>query len=170
MTSKDNRDALFSGELGALMLISYVVLGNNAVTHRWIEQNFQMPVQAWSSLYAAARFPGIRAKEIATLFPRPQNTISRALALLEARGWIHQETSETDKREKHVFATEAGLDALVPLVDAARRRQEELFSPLTTSERQTLMHLIGKIAGSETLLSTSVMTTEQKKSRHPNTG
>lgn len=62
-------DAVFSGELGRLMMISHIVLGNNVVTNRFIEKTHRMQVRAWSSLYAVVRFPGIRAKEIKNLFP-----------------------------------------------------------------------------------------------------
>ena len=91
MAGDDLLETLFAGELRELMAISYIVLGNNAVTNRFIERRFKMPVQAWSALYATKLFPGIRAKEIRLLFPRPQNTISRAVALLERRGYLVQQ-------------------------------------------------------------------------------
>ncbi|MEM8663634.1 MAG: MarR family transcriptional regulator, partial [Pseudomonadota bacterium] len=122
-----------------------------------IERTYDMPVQAWSSLYAAARFPGIRAKEIAQLFPRPQNTISRALSLLEGRAWVRQEPSATDKREKHVYATDAGRKALAAMTAAAVERQEELFSPLSDDERDTFLRLAAKIAQSDTLLASAIL-------------
>ena len=86
MALNEKLKTVFAGDLRELMLISYIVLGNNAVTNRFIERGYDMPVHAWSSLYAIDRFPGIRAKEIRTIFPRPQNTISRGyLAFGKAR-------------------------------------------------------------------------------------
>lgn len=149
--------AMFGGDLGQLMLITYVVLGNNLVTHRFLERRHQLPVQAWSSLYAAGLFPGIRAKEIAQLFPRPQNTISRALALLEQRGLVRQEVSSEDAREKLVFVTEAGQALWAELLDANRRRQQEVFAPLTAEERRSFAALVRKLAQGPALLATQVM-------------
>lgn len=88
MALNEKLKTVFAGDLRELMLISYIVLGNNAVTNKFIERSYDMPVHAWSSLYVIDRFPGIRAKEIRTIFPRPQNTISRAISLLEKRGYV----------------------------------------------------------------------------------
>ncbi len=153
-------DEIFAGELRELMVISYIVLGNNAVTNRFIERRYSMPVQAWSALYAIDRFPGIRAKEIKQIFPRPQNTISRAVSLLEERNLIIQETSDTDGREKRLFVTEAGKLLLVDLIETSRQRQTELLAPLTTDERATFFELALKVARGGKLLQSSVMATD----------
>jgi len=148
---------IFAGDLKELMVISYIVLGNNQVTNRFIERKFQMPVQAWSALYAINLFPGVRAKEIRQLFPRPQNTISRAVALLERRGLIAQEASDTDGREKRLLVTESGRSLLADMIDVSRRRQEEWLSPLTKDERAIFFELAQKVASGPQLLSSSVM-------------
>ena len=135
MTLDDKLARVFADDLRELMMISYIVLGNNAVTNRFIERTYQMPVHAWSSLYAIAKYPGIRAKEIRMIFPRPQNTISRAISLLESQGYVRQEASAADGREKRVFATLAGVDILAEMTDCARKRQADLFSPLSEAER-----------------------------------
>jgi DNA-binding MarR family transcriptional regulator len=148
---------IFAGDLKELMVISYIVLGNNQVTNRFIEHKFRMPVQAWSALYAIDLFPGLRAKEIRQLFPRPQNTISRAVALLEKRGLIVQEASDSDGREKRLFASESGRTLLAQMIDVSRRRQEEWLSPLTEDERAIFFKLAQKVASGPQLLSSSVM-------------
>lgn len=150
-------ERIFAGELRELMVVSYIVLGNNQVTNRYIERKYRMPVQAWSALYAIDLFPGLRAKEIRRLFPRPQNTISRAVALLESRGLIVQETSEEDGREKRLFATAAGKELLVDMIDFSRRRQEEWLLPLSGEERQTFFELARKIASGPRLLDSAVV-------------
>jgi DNA-binding MarR family transcriptional regulator len=148
---------IFGGELRELMVISYIVLGNNAVTNGFIERNFHMPVHAWSALYAVDRFPGIRAKEIRALFPRPQNTISRAVSLLERRGLIVQQPSDEDGREKRLLATEKGRNLLARLVDISQKRQAELLAPLSDDERETFFRLAHKIATGPGLLRSAVM-------------
>lgn len=157
MSAKDLLDKMFAGDLRELTVISYVVLGNNAVTNRFIERRFRMPVQAWSALYAVKMFPGIRAKEIRLLFPRPQNTISRAVTLLEERGYVIQEISDFDGREKCLFATAAGEELLAELIDVSRRRQEEWLKPLSQAERKTFFELARKIAEGPNLLKSEIM-------------
>jgi len=157
MSLDDKLTRIFADNLGYLMIVSYIVLGNNAVTNKFIERTYQMPVQAWSSLYAIGKFPGIRAKEIKMIFPRPQNTISRAISLLESRDYVRQEASDADGREKRVFATSAGLDLLAEMTEYSRKRQIELFSPLSEAERQQFFDLAHKIAAGSHLLHSNVM-------------
>ena len=116
-----------------------------------------MPVHAWSALLAIVMFPGIRAKEIRAPVPRPQNTISRAASLLEARGLIRQETSPEDGREKRLYATGEGETLLREIRELSVRRQKELFSPLTNKERETFFQLARKIAEGPGLLESEAM-------------
>jgi DNA-binding MarR family transcriptional regulator len=157
MSTKNKLDDIFASELRYLMVVSYFVLGNNAVTNRYIERTYQMPVHAWSALFAIVVFPGIRAKEIKHLFPRPQNTISRAASLLEARGLIRQQASATDGREKRLFATPAGEELLAEIRAVSRKRQDELFEPLDDAERETFFALARKIASGPKLLDSEAM-------------
>ncbi len=122
-----------------------------------------MPVQAWSALYTIDRFPGIRAKEIRSLFPRPQNTISRAVSLLERQGFIVQEASDADGREKNLHATDKGRELLTELVDVSQRRQAELLAPLSPAERATFFQLARKVAAGPGLLQSAVMTSDESE-------
>lgn len=157
MSTKRKLDAIFASDLRHLMVVSYIVLGNNAVTNRYIERTYQMPVHAWSTLFSIVMFPGIRAKEIKNLFPRPQNTISRAVSLLEARGLVRHQTSATDGREKRLFATDAGERMLAEIRSVSVQRQNELFAPLTDDERATFFALARKIADGPGLLDSDAM-------------
>ena len=157
MSTKNKLDKIFASDLRYLMVVSYIVLGNNAVTNRFIERTYQMPVHAWSALFAIVMFPGIRAKEIKHLFPRPQNTISRAVSLLEARGLVQHKTSATDGREKQLFATDAGTTLLAEIRSVSGLRHEELFAPLTRDERETFFELAQKIASGPKLLESRAM-------------
>lgn len=168
MSIQDKLTQIFETELRHLMVVSYIVLGNNAVTNSYVEKTFGIPVHAWSTLFAISMFPGIRAKEVRQLFPRPQNTISRAAALLEARGLIRQEASETDGREKRLFATPEGETLLARLRAESFRRQEELFSPLTTEERDEFFRLARKVAHGPHLLNSAAMrSTRRARSPDP---
>lgn len=156
-TIQEKLDTIFDADLGHLMVVSYIVLGNNAVTNRFIERTYGMPVHAWSTLFAIVVFPGIRAKEIRNLFPRPQNTISRAASLLEARGLIRQQTSPADAREKCLYPTPEGARLLAEMRAISLQRQEELFAPLDPEERETFVRLARKIAGGARLLDSAAM-------------
>lgn len=168
MSTKNKLDAIFASDLRHLMLVSYIVLGNNAVTNRYIERSYQMPVHAWSTLFAIVMFPGIRAKEIKHLFPRPQNTISRAVSLLETRGLVKHQTSPTDGREKRLFATAIGEELLAEIRAVSMQRQDEMFAPLTDEERETFFTLARKIADGPELLDSGAMPAKQAPGKEPN--
>lgn len=145
----------FSSDLSYLMAMSHIVLANNQVTSRFIEKNYDMPVHAWSTLYATVYFPGILAKEVQVLFPRPQNSISRAIKLLEERQLIRREVDQSDTRAKHLFPTEEGAALLAGIEEKVKQRQEEVFGVLTDSEKETFLRLCRKIIDSDTLNSSA---------------
>ncbi|WP_245510645.1 MarR family winged helix-turn-helix transcriptional regulator [Antarcticimicrobium sediminis] len=169
MSTKNKLNTIFDSDLRHLMVVSYFVLGNNAVTNRYIERRYQFPVQAWSTLFSIVMFPGIRAKEITHLFPRPQNTISRAISLLATRGLIRHQTSTTDGREKRLFATPAGEELLDEIRAISVQRQDELFSPLTDAERETFFTLARKIANGPKLLESDAMPSDVATGKERNT-
>ncbi|WP_306132027.1 MarR family winged helix-turn-helix transcriptional regulator [Roseivivax marinus] len=147
-TAEQIRDEAFSGDLRYLMALSHLVLANNQVTNRFIEQTYDMPVHAWSALYAVVHFPGVRAKEIRTLFPRPQNSISRAVSLLHRRGLLRQETMQDDNRARHLYPTDEGVALLSEIEERIGARQHEMFAPLTDDEKAEFLRLCRKVIAS----------------------
>jgi DNA-binding MarR family transcriptional regulator len=147
----------FSSDQCYLMAISHIVLANNQVTSRFIEKNYDMPVYAWSTLYAVNYFPGILAKEVQVLFPRPQNSISRAIKLLEDRRLIKREIDKSDSRAKQLFPTAEGAALLTEIEKKVLRRQEEMFGALSDLERKTFLRLCRKIIDSGVLNGSSAL-------------
>lgn len=150
-------EGTLSSDLRYLMAVSYIVLANNQVTNRYIERRYDMPVHAWSALYAIVTYPGLRAKDIQHLFPRPQNTISRVVALLERRGLVRQVVSDQDGRAKSLLPTPAGIRLLDEIKAKALERQNEMFSVLDDEERQTFLELCRKIAAGDRLCNSEAM-------------
>ncbi len=157
METENKLDAIFTSDMRFLMILSYIVLGNTSVLNRFIEHKHRLPVHAWSTLYCIDQFPGIRAKEITQLFPRPQNTISRAVSQLVERGLVRHKPSQTDGRVKRLFTTEQGAALLAELRVAIVARQDELLAPLADDERDVFFRLALKIAKGSKLLETVAM-------------
>lgn len=158
---------LLDSDLSELLSISYVVLANNQVTNRHIERVYDMPVQCWSALLATVSFPGLRARDLLHLFPRPQNTVSRALALLEARGLIEQRPCPQDARAKRLYPTPDGSDLLATIRQTARLRQDEMFGVLDAGERATFLALCRKIAAGPRLVGSQVMRDQARRTGMP---
>ncbi|AWI86091.1 MarR family transcriptional regulator (plasmid) [Alloyangia pacifica] len=135
----------FTSDLRYLMAVSHIVLANNQVSNRFFEKTYRMPVHAWSALYAVVRFPGLLAKDIPLLFPRPQNSVSRAVSMLRERGWITVETSDEDTRARLLYPTDEGRRVLDGIETQVLKRQEEIFSVLSQEERDQFLELCRKL-------------------------
>ena len=136
---------LLNSELRYLTSITHIVLANNQIVNRHIERYYDMPVQCWSTLHAVVLFPGLRARDVMRVFPRPQNTISRAVNLLEKRGLLVHRPSVEDGRAKQLYATPEGEALSHEIRAAILKRQSEIFDVLTPDERQTLLTLCHKV-------------------------
>ncbi|MGR3250770.1 MAG: MarR family winged helix-turn-helix transcriptional regulator [Paracoccus sp. (in: a-proteobacteria)] len=150
-------DELLGSDLQELMLVSYIVLANNQVTNRHIERRYRMPVQCWSALYVIDRFPGLLARDVQRLLPRPQNTISRAVSLLQSRGLIRIEDDPQDGRAKRLHPTAEGTALLAEILATARARQAEVFGVLSKEERRQFVTLCHKIAAGPLLTRSEAM-------------
>ena len=144
-------------ELRYLMAVSHIVLANNQITNRYIEKVYSMPVYAWSTLYAVVQFPGLLAKDIQNLFPRPQNSVSRSIALLKNREWLYDMPSKQDTRAKKLYPTEAGRTILRQIEKKVQRRQDEIFGVLSSEERDVFLGLCRKIIFDGGLASSDVL-------------
>ncbi|MEX3314289.1 MarR family winged helix-turn-helix transcriptional regulator [Sulfitobacter sp. PS-8MA] len=151
-------DQTFQGDLRYLMAVSYIVLSNNQVTSRYIEREYDMPVHAWSALYAITSFPGLRSKDIQHLFPRPQNSISRVVRLLIDRALVREEICAADARAKLLYATAKGAALLREIEAKSLARQTEMFGSLTDAEREVFLSLCRKIAGDPRLQRSETLT------------
>ncbi|MBU2957935.1 MarR family winged helix-turn-helix transcriptional regulator [Paracoccus sp. 1_MG-2023] len=147
----------FASELRYLMAVSHIVLANNQVANRFFEKTYRMPVHAWSTLYAVVRFPGLLARDVQLLFPRPQNSVSRAVTLLRERGWITAETSDADTRAKQLYPTEEGRRVLARIEGRVLQRQSEVFGVLTEEERDQFLTLCRKVILGGGLMATEAM-------------
>lgn len=157
MTHEDMLSDLLQSDLQELMSVSYIVLANNQVTNRHIERRYRMPVQCWSALYVVDRFPGLLARDVQRLLPRPQNTISRAMSLLQDRRLIRAEDDPQDGRVRRLYPTSEGTALLARILDAALARQDEVFGVLTPEERKQFVTLCHKIAAGPLLTRSSAM-------------
>ncbi len=157
---------LLDSDLSELLSISYVVLANNQVTNRHIERVHDMPVQCWSALLATVRFPGLRARDLLHLFPRPQNTVSRALALLEARGLIEQRPCPQMRGPSGCIRPRTGPTCWPSIRQTARLRQDEMFGVLDAGNGRPFWH-VPKDRRGTTLVRSQVMPDQARRTGMP---
>ncbi len=139
-------------------MISYIVLGNNAVTNGYIERRFRMPVQAWSALYAIDMFPGIRAKEIRALFPAAEHDQPRRDASRRTR--LHRPGDIGFRRSREATVRyRLGQDIAGRNDRDLEETAGRVACPLSPAERQTFFALRAEDRGGSDLLKSEVMGT-----------
>lgn len=75
---------------------------------------------------------------------RPQS-VSEAVSLLEQRGLVSRESSETDRRVLLVRLTPQGASHLEQIREARRAHAARFFAPLSAQEKETLGAILKKL-------------------------
>jgi len=77
-------------------------------------------------------------------------TFGSVIARLEGKGWVRREADAVDRRRKLLWVTPEGEDAARRMKRAVAKAQLRILGPLSDSERDQLMKLLGKlVAGHE---------------------
>lgn len=88
---------------------------------------------------------GLTAGDIATLSGRPKNSISRAVASLEARKMIRRRAHATDKRQQLLTMTPTGAGLFDTINMQLQDRAQVATNVLSTDERLQLNRLLVKL-------------------------
>lgn len=113
---------------------------------RRMEQEFGVIRPEWTALICLAHQDGLNPKDICEITEQPRNTVSRAVASLEARKWIRRENDPDDARRTLLFLNPEGraaYDAIMPMFVEGEQRMVACLEP---SEQETLEALLEKMA------------------------
>ena len=98
-------------------------------------------------MYELARRRNVTAAEIAEELQLDVGYLSRILARFERQRLVKRTVSRTDAQQRHLALTTKGLSAFEPLDRSAARQVTEMLTPLSSSERHTLvsamLHMLG---------------------------
>ncbi|PVH30654.1 MarR family winged helix-turn-helix transcriptional regulator [Pararhodobacter oceanensis] len=89
----------------------------------------------WRVLVNLAEVASLTASELCELVPAHKTKVSRALADLEARGWVKRSTDSSDRRIAHAVITAKGKRALATIQPEMIAATEALLAPLSAEER-----------------------------------
>ncbi|MFN4100439.1 MAG: MarR family winged helix-turn-helix transcriptional regulator [Pararhodobacter sp.] len=92
----------------------------------------------WRVLVNLAEAPSLTASELCARVPAHKTKVSRALAALEARGWITRTPDAQDRRIAHAALTLKGKRAFNRIRPDMEAATEALLAPLTPEDRRTL--------------------------------
>lgn len=94
--------------------------------------------------------PGLDATRLAALSAFDRATLTGVIDRLEAKGLVSRQPHSTDRRTRLLHLTADGLVLLRDASRAAKRSRHVVLDPLTPSEREVFLGLLGKlVAGHE---------------------
>jgi DNA-binding MarR family transcriptional regulator len=90
----------------------------------------------WRVLVNLAEAESLTATELCARVPMHKNKVSRALAALEARGWVTRESDVQDRRISHATLTAKGRQAFARVRPEMEAATEAMLAPLSAEERR----------------------------------
>ncbi|MGF7437319.1 MarR family winged helix-turn-helix transcriptional regulator [Lentilactobacillus senioris] len=89
--------------------------------------------------------PGIISEELSTMLKVDRSTVARAIKKLESNGLVERRSSGTNKKNKHIFATERGL-AIYPIIKAENDYSNQVaLMGLSQAEKEQLARLLNQV-------------------------
>ena len=136
---------LWRNPCGFAARFNYLALRYNTPLYGWVEERFGLTRAEFVILYSLGLFDGVTASEIAASTAFPKNTLSRAVNRIAKLGLIARSEAQTDRRQQNLTLTAAGQAILDEAIPRFMAMEEEMLSPLSLVERETLSVLMAKV-------------------------
>jgi DNA-binding MarR family transcriptional regulator len=109
-------------------------------------------IPEWRVAAVLGQYGTMTAKDIGHIGRMHKTKVSRALAVLEAKGLVQRETNKADLREAFVSLTDKGRRLYTSLADTALSYDEKLTAALSDEERAVFDQMLRRLLQhSETL-------------------
>jgi DNA-binding MarR family transcriptional regulator len=92
----------------------------------------------WRVLVNLADADSLTATELCARVPMHKTKVSRALAALEARGWVTRVSDPQDRRISHAALTQRGRQAFGRVRPEMEAATEAMLAPLSAEERRKI--------------------------------
>ena len=125
-----------------LSLLSNAVSGAIA---RVYGDKFAISMTEWRILMILAEYPGIAADEVCRRTKIEKSVLSRAVARLLKRHFIHRGLDESDRRRSILQLSETGLSIYDEVMPIAREYEKKLLAGLDPEQLQTFNAVIDKL-------------------------
>jgi DNA-binding MarR family transcriptional regulator len=136
---------LWRNPCGFAARFNYLSLRYNTPLYGWVEERFGLARAEFVILYSLGLFDGVTASEIAASTAFPKNTLSRAVNRIAELGLIARSEARADRRQQNLTLTPAGQAILDQAIPRFMALEEEMLSPLSLVERETLSVLMAKV-------------------------
>lgn len=106
---------------------------------------FDITSPQFAALLAIAEFPGLEQGALSELIAYDRSTIGGLLDRLESKGLVRRTIGTRDRRTRRVSLTPAATAMLRKLRVHTPRIQERLLAPLSPSEREQFLEMLGRV-------------------------
>jgi len=93
----------------------------------------------WRTLATLGQYGSATATAIVKHSAMHKTKVSRAIAVLERRGWLTRRTDEADRRVEHLELTQEGRRVYLDFVPLAKAFEADLLASLGPHDREALL-------------------------------
>ena len=108
--------------------------------------SYGMTRMEWRVLFHLGRYGQMTAKDICTLGDLHKTKVSRAVAALEAKQFLHRIPDEDDRRFEQLSLSRGGTDAYEKLRQEAGQFNAKLSSQFSAKDHDSLIKILRKIS------------------------
>jgi DNA-binding MarR family transcriptional regulator len=105
-----------------------------------------LPVSEAHAMVEIAREGQLRQVELARRLKLEKSTVSRLVANLAGRGWVHRQAADDDGRGVLLVLTDAGATAAARQADARRDRLSALLDRIPDDQRAAVVRALQTLA------------------------
>jgi DNA-binding MarR family transcriptional regulator len=138
-------DFLEKVEFRDAALLSFVTSAIIVPAYDAVKRDLGITRSEYLLLMALSHYPVLTAQDVSRLSGRPRNSISRAVHRMLAVGHLARDPDPMDARQARLSITETGRALHHQIAERIRLHQEEVLSPLTERERETVVDLLTKV-------------------------
>ncbi|MBY5033819.1 MarR family transcriptional regulator [Streptococcus gallolyticus] len=96
-------------------------------------------------LVRICQYPGIIQEELSEMLKVDRSTVARSVQKLEKNGLVLRKTADGNRKNKHLYATEKGLELYEVLQREHHYSEERSLTGLTQEEASELERLLTKV-------------------------
>ncbi|MEM9617735.1 MAG: MarR family transcriptional regulator [Pseudomonadota bacterium] len=124
-----------------IVALGHAISGRLAQAYR--DENLTIP--EWRVLAVISQAEKVAARDVVSRTPMDKMTVSRAVASLEAKGFVARAVSETDRRVSMVSLSKEGRALFDRVAALAVEFEDEMLSALAPDERVALIDTLKKL-------------------------
>lgn len=136
---------LWKNPCGFAARFNYLALRYNQPLYGWVEERFGLARIEFVVIYSLSMQDGITASEISASTAFPKNTLSRAVNRLIKLGLVLRRTDAVDRRQQFLSLSPSGRAVYDEALPRFVALEEEMLTPLSLVERETLSALMAKV-------------------------